>query len=291
MKNSIKREQSQTGLNSAERENFSTSCKQEMKIFSHEMFGEIRTMTNESGETYFVGKDVAGALGYKNPSNALQVHVDKEDKTSYLIQVSGSNYKANTLFVNESGLYSLVLSSKLPQAKVFKHWVTSEVLPQIRKTGGYIPTKDAEGRQLSDMEILALALKIQQKTIEEQHKQIGEMAPKAEYCDEVLESVSCFTTTQIAKELDMTVYDLTRLLIAKKVMYKQSGQYLLYAEFARKGYARSRTHSHYDSEGELHTRTYLVWTEKGRKFIHRMCKTEEIMIPFLLSVEVTNEEV
>ena len=119
----------------------------EMKIFSHEMFGEIRTMTNESGETYFVGKDVAEALGYKNPSNALQVHVDKEDKTSYLIQVSGSNYKANTLFVNESGLYSLVLSSKLPQAKVFKHWVTSEVLPQIRKTGGYIPTKDAGGQR------------------------------------------------------------------------------------------------------------------------------------------------
>ena len=90
-------------------------------------------MTDEKGETFFVGKDVATALGYKNPSNALQVHVDEEDKTSYLIQVSGSNYKANTLMINESVLYALVLSSKLPQAKVFKHWVTSEVLPQIRK--------------------------------------------------------------------------------------------------------------------------------------------------------------
>ena len=78
------------------------------------MFGDIRTMTNKSGETFFIGKDVAKALGYKNPSNALQVHVDEEDKTSYLIQVSGSNYKANTLMINESGLYSLVLSSKLP---------------------------------------------------------------------------------------------------------------------------------------------------------------------------------
>ena len=77
------------------------------------------------------------ALGYKNPSNALQVHVDSEDKTSYLIQVSGSAYKVNTLFINESGLYSLILSSKLPQTKAFKRWVTSEVLPQIRKTGGY----------------------------------------------------------------------------------------------------------------------------------------------------------
>ena len=156
-------------------------------------------MTNENGETYFVGKDVATALGYKNPSNALQVHVDEEDKTSYLIQVSGSNYKANTLMINESGLYSLVLSSKLPQAKVFKHWVTSEVLPQIRKTGGYIPTHDAAGRKLSDMEIMSLALQIQQKTIEMQKQQIEDLAPKAEYCDEVLESVSCFATRSITR--------------------------------------------------------------------------------------------
>ena len=247
-------------------------------------------MTNENGETYFVGKDVATALGYKNPSNALQVHVDEEDKTSYLIQVSGSNYKANTLMINESGLYSLILSSKLPQAKVFKHWVTSEVLPQIRKTGGYIPTKDANGRKLSDLEIMAMALQIQQKTIEMQEQQIEDMTPKAEYCDEVLESVSCFTTTQIAKELNMTVHDLTRLLIERKVMYKQSGQYLLYADFARKGYARNRTHSYYDDEGEMNTRTYLVWTERGRKMIHRMCRTEEIIIPFLLSVDLNEEE-
>ena len=246
-------------------------------------------MTDEKGETFFVGKDVATALGYKNPSNALQVHVDEEDKTSYLIQVSGSNYKANTLMINESGLYALVLSSKLPQAKVFKHWVTSEVLPQIRKTGGYIPTKDSEGRKLSDLEIMAMALQIQQKTIELQKEQLEDMAPKAEYCDEVLESVSCFTTTQIAKELSMTVHDLTRLLLDLKVMYQQSGQYMLYADYARKGYAKNRTHSYYDADGELHTRTYLVWTEQGRKMIHRICKTEEIMIPFILNVEISEE--
>ena len=84
----------------------------------------------------------------------------------------------------------------------------------------------------------------------------------------------------------MTVYDLTRLLIAKKVMYKQSGQYLLYADLARKGYARNRTHGHYDAEGDHHTRTYLVWTERGRRFIHRIVKTEEIEIPFQLTIEV-----
>ena len=256
-----------------------------IQVFKHKMFGEIRTMTNEKGETFFVGKDVATALGYNNTTKAIRDHVDDEDKLEERIVLSGQN--RNVILINESGLYSLILSSQLEQAKAFKHWVTSEVLPQIRKTGGYIPTKDAEGRQLTDLEILALAVKIQQKTIEEQDRAIEALAPKAEYCDEVLDSVSCFTTTQIAKELDMTVHDLTRLLLAKKVMYKQSGQYMLYADLARKGYARNRTHGHYDAEGDHHTRTYLVWTERGRRFIHRIVKTEEITIPFILNVEVT----
>jgi len=237
-------------------------------------------MLNEKGETFFVGIDVAKALGYKNPQKALRDHVDEEDKT---LNVSFTVNGTTPVLINESGLYALVLSSKLPSAKAFKRWVTSEVLPQIRKTGGYIPTRNGEGRRLSDTEILALAIKIQQKTIESQKDAIAEMAPKAAYCDEVLESVDCKTTTQVAKELNMTVHDLTRLLTSRHVMYKQSGQYLLYADYARKGYARSRTHSHYDSEGEMHTRTYLVWTERGRRFIHRLCKTEEILIPFLLN--------
>jgi prophage antirepressor-like protein len=246
----------------------------EIQIFRHEMFGEIRTMMDEQGETWFVGKDVAEALGYSNTSKAIQQHVDQEDKGTLPIRETA--YETRAVVINESGLYALVLSSKLPQAKAFKRWVTSEVLPQIRRTGGYIPMKDGDGRDLTDLEIVCLALKIQQKTIDEQHKRIGELAPKAEYCDEVLESVSCFTTTQIAKELSMTVYDLTRLLTEMKVMYKQSGQYLLYGDLARKGYARNRTHSYRDNEGEMHTRTYLVWTEPGRKFIHRLCKEKEL---------------
>ena len=236
-------------------------------------------MTDEQGETWFVGKDVAEALGYAKSRNALATHIEEEDKKDALIQGPLGGPQMMTV-INESGLYSLVLSSKLSQAKMFKHWVTSEVLPQIRKTGGYIPTKDAEGRPLTDLEIVCLAVKIQQRTIEEQHKLIDELAPKAEYADEVLDSVSCYTTTQIAKEMGMTVHDLTQLLLDRRVMYRQSGQYLLYADYARKGYARSRTHSHYDSEGLMRTRSYLVWTERGRKMLHRMAKTEEIMIPF-----------
>ena len=213
-----------------------------IQIFKNEVFGEIRTITNETGETFFVGKDVATALGYKNPSNALQVHVDSEDKTSYLIQVSGSNYKANTLFVNESGLYALILSSKLEQARQFKRWVTSEVLPAIRKTGRY---------QLQASELRLL----------------GE---KAEYCDGVLQSVDCVTTTQVAKEMSMTGPELYRLLIALGVLYWQSGEYMLYADFARMELAKTRTHGRRNRLGVRHTERYLVWTEKGRKFLHEI---------------------
>ena len=227
-----------------------------IQIFTSEIFGEIRTC-QVNNQIMFVGKDVAQALGYAKPENAIATHVDVDDKTTTLIQGTGSNYKSKVVIINESGLYALVLSSKLEQARVFKRWVTSDVLPQIRKTGAYM---------------------FQRKQIEDLTRHIEEMEPKAEYCDEVLESVSCFTTTQIAKELSMTVHDLTRLLMEKHVMYKQTGQYMLYADYSRKGYAKSRTHSHRDAEGDLHPRTYLVWTEEGRRFVHRICRDEEVVI-------------
>jgi prophage antirepressor-like protein len=224
------------------------------------MFGQVRTMTNERGETFFVGKDVAEALGYKNTRKALLDHVDNEDRVDGVTIRDAIGRPQNIVVINESGLYSLVLSSKLEQAKVFKRWVTSEVLPLIRQTGTY---------------------SLHRKQIEALHHQIEALEPKAEYCDEVLDSVSCLTTTQIAKELSMTVSDLTRLLEHRKVMYKQSGQWMLYADYARKGYAKSRTTTRRDIEGDLHTYTRLVWTEEGRRFIHRLCHDEEVMITFL----------
>lgn len=113
----------------------------EIKVFQNEEFGSVRTM-EINGEPWFVGKDVAMILGYAKPENAVANHVDEEDKTTTLIQGTGSNYKSNAVIINESGLYSLILSSKLPNAKKFKHWVTSEVLPTIRKTGGYVSNED-----------------------------------------------------------------------------------------------------------------------------------------------------
>ena len=126
------------------------------------MFGTIRTMTDEKGETFFVGKDVAAALGYSNPRKALQDHVDSEDKGVTKRDTLGGAQQMTV--INESGLYSLILSSHLPQAKAFKRWVTSEVLPQIRKTGGYIPTRDANGRQLGEKEIVGAAISILRRT-------------------------------------------------------------------------------------------------------------------------------
>jgi prophage antirepressor-like protein len=213
-----------------------------IQIFRNETFGEIRTMTNEKGETFFVGKDVAMALGYSNPLKALRVHVDDEDKGVTEMGTPGGTQKIT--FINESGLYSLILSSKLPQARAFKRWVTSEVLPAIRRTGRY--------------ELLPQEVRL-----------LGE---QADYCQRVLQSVDCLTTTQIAKEMGMTGPDLYHWLVALGVIYWQSGQYMLYADYARMGLAKSRTRGRRNSMGVWHTCRYLVWTEEGRKFIHDVMK-------------------
>jgi phage antirepressor YoqD-like protein len=168
----------------------------------------------------------------------------------------------------------VVLSSKLPQAKEFKRWVTAEVLPQIRKTGGYIPLKDQEGRELTDLEMMCRAMMIMKKSIEQKEQLIADLQPKADYVDEVLDSVDCLTMTQVAKGSGMTVHDLTTRLLQDGIIYEQSGQYMLYAPYARRGLATCRTHTHRDLFGTVHTHTYLVWTEKGKKFINEHIKKD-----------------
>ena len=237
-----------------------------IQIFQNQEFGAIRTISNEQGEAMFCAKDVCDALGYSNGRDAVRKHVDGEDKTTVAICDTGSNYKSQAIFINESGLYALILSSKLDNAKRFKHWVTSEVLPSIRKQGGYMMARPDE----SDEVILARALQIMQATLQRRDELIAKLQPRAEYADHVLDSISCFTVTQIGKELGMTGHDLNVLLCSHKIQYAQSGQYLLYADYARQGLAKNRTFSREASDGTLHTRTYLVWTEKGRDFIHQL---------------------
>ena len=238
----------------------------EMMTFRNLEFGAIRTMSNEQGEPIFCAKDVCDALGYKKTRNAVIQHVDEDDKTSALIQGVGSNYKTQAIFINESGLYALILSSKLESAKRFKRWVTSEVLPAIRKQGGYLIAKKGE----SEKEVMKRAMEIVKTTLAKRDEQIARLKPRAEYADSVLDSINCITTTQLAKELGMSAQELNRRLCEMRIQYWQSGQYMLYAEFARQGFAKSRTRRHVCKHGIVMTEMYLVWTERGRNFIHRL---------------------
>ena len=236
----------------------------EMQIFKNHEFGTIRTISNEQGEALFCAKDVCDALGYKQTHKAVERHVDKGDGMKRPTPTASGIQ--TMLYINESGLYALILSSKLESARRFKHWVTSEVLPIIRKQGGYIVARPHE----SDEVILARALQIMQATLQRRDEQIAQLKPRADYADHVLDSISCFTVTQIGKELNMTGHDLNRLLCEMRIQYVQSGQYLLYADYARQGLAKNRSFEYHTSDGELRTKTYLVWTERGRDFIHRL---------------------
>ena len=215
------------------------------------MFGDIRTMTNAKGETFFVGKDVARALGYSKCQNAIATHVDEEDKSTAPIQ--GTAYQTRAIVINESGLYSLILSSKLPQAKVFKRWVTSEVLPQIRRTGGYIPTHDMEGRPLTDEEIVRRSNRIMCKTLQEVNNP----------------NTHCLTATEVAKSWGMQVRDFNRMLCDMRVQHWSDGRYILNEGLQNLGFTEDRTFFSYSLHGEPKTKTYMVWTPLGVEFIIR----------------------
>jgi prophage antirepressor-like protein len=222
----------------------------EIKIFKNEMFGEIRTLVNEKGETFFVGKDVAQALGYSNTRKALQDHVDDEDKGVTKRDTLGGIQQM--VVINESGLYSLVLSSKLPQAKEFKRWITSEVLPQIRQTGGYIPTTNPRtGGVLTESEMVEAANKIVARTIARSN----------------LPADDCLTATQVAESLDVDVKQLNHFLVDKGVMYWSYGRYKLTAKYADCGYAEERKFHYHALNGARKQRPYLVWTKQGKEFI------------------------
>ena len=222
----------------------------EIKIFKNEMFGEIRTLVNEKGETFFVGKDVAEALGYTNTPKAIRDHVDDDDKLTERFVLSGQ--ARSVVIINESGLYSLVLSSKLPQAREFKRWVTSEVLPQIRQTGGYIPTTNPRtGEVLTESEMVEAANKIVARTIARSN----------------LPADDCLTATQVAESLDVDVKQLNHFLVDKGVMYWSYGRYKLTAKYADCGYAEERKFHYHALNGARKQRPYLVWTKQGKEFI------------------------
>ena len=223
--------------------------KTNIQTFRNEMFGEIRTMTNEKGETFFVGKDVAKALGYRNPQKAIRDHVEEEDKT---VNESFSVNGTQVIFINESGLYSLILSSQLAQAKAFKLWVTSEVLPQIRMTGGYIPTKDADGRPLTEEEIMERAHEIMGRTL-------GLLNGQNE---------NCLTATSVAALWGMDVHSFNNLLCSMGIQHRKGGRWRLSEELQERGLAEERHFFCYSLKGKPRMNHYLVWTPEGIDFLN-----------------------
>ena len=343
----------QTGKKVADKKEANKKQAAQVAVFENPEFGMVRTATDEKGEPWFCAKDLCDVLGYKRADNAVRQHVNPSDALKQCVaRIAKNRYgECNRkmqvvpmIFVNESGFYALVLGSKLATAVKFKDWVTSVVLPQIRKTGGYIPVHEGESEEetiRNAEEILRATLKKKEELLEQQKKLLGEsriqlaesrtqleknkvmlaqqkkligeqdeeirrlngvvdeqvvniarkgenvinlekqvdgLTPKAIYSDNVLDSVSCFTTTQVAKELGITAQELNRSLCALHIQYYQSGQYMLYAEYAHMGLAKSRTRynafldpkcdGRKEKMGKAVTHTYLVWTEKGRKFIH-----------------------
>ena len=152
-----------------------------------------------NGEPYFVGKDVATILGYAKPENAIANHVDDEDKTTTLIQGTGSNYKSNAVIINESGLYSLILTSKLPKAKEFKHWVTSEILPSIRKTGSYSIQSKPDSYTIEDPAARARRWAEEYEEKKALEAKIEEQKPLVEYAEHIQASKDVIDMKSMAK--------------------------------------------------------------------------------------------
>lgn len=241
----------------------------EVQLFSFENH-EVRSLLINS-EPWFVGRDVAEVLGYKKPENAIANHVDDDDKTTTLIQGIGSNYKSKTMIINESGLYCLVLSSKLPSAKKFKRWVTSEVLPALRKTGQY------QVKDLSGSELMARALIEAQNVLAAKDKQIAELQPKASYYDVVLNCEDLLTISVIAKDYGWSAIRLNEYLHKKGIQFKQGKTWLLYQKYATEGYASTKTHEHLGNDGTNHANVHTYWTQKGRRFIYDLLKNDGIV--------------
>lgn len=266
-----------------------------IQVFKHPQFGEIR-VTGTSDEPLFCLVDICKVLELNNTSMAKRklkaTGIKIFEVRSELTNKHGKTiaFMDNLTFISEQNLYRLIMRSTKPMAEPFQDWVCGEVLPSIRKHGGYILTHegdtDEDIRRRAE-EVLKATLEQKDKLIREQNMLLGQknkqlaeqeteidrLLPKALYADNVLDSIFCYTTTQIAKELGMTAQELNRLLCAERVQYYQSGQYMLYAEYAHRGLAKSRTHFDlFVGKDTVCTRMYLVWTEKGRKFIHQKVK-------------------
>jgi len=261
----------------------------EIKVFSNTQFGEIRTATGASGEPLFCLADVCKALGLHGGAKNAKSRLNEKGVVIINTLTNGGEQQLN--FITEPNLYKCIFQSRKKEAEAFQDWVTGEVLPSIRRTGGYMAAKADDTPE----EIMARALAIanetlarrenriaqleaesrqQQRQIESRDEQIslqrGELekaAPKVSYYDDVLQSTNTMTTTQIAKSLGMEAQGLNRKLKEAGVIYSQSGMWMLMAPYSRWQLSAVRTQTFTRSDGSVGTSSYTVWNERGRRFI------------------------
>ena len=241
-----------------------------LQTFTNPEFGAVRTLIINN-EPWLVGKDVATILGYSNTQKAIRDHVDNEDKLTERIVLSGQNREV--VVINESGLYSLIMSSKLPKAKEFKHWVTSEVLPSIRKTGGYISGQKA----MTPEELMASALRVADTIIKERDAKISAltventiMAPKADYFDQIVDRNLLTNFRETAKELGVKQNDFVKFLLDRKYLYRDKrGKLMPYAAHADAGLFEIKECC---NEKTQWSGTQTLVTPKGRETFRLLCQ-------------------
>lgn len=240
---------------------------------------EVRTVLKDD-EVWFVGKDVTDVLGYQNGSRDINRHVFEDDRQT--ISLNDGVQSRQTIIINESGLYALIFGSRLESAQRFKHWVTSEVLPSVRKHGAYMTDQVLEKTlqdpdfmiglltQLKDEREKRAQLEVKSK---QQEQQIAEMKPKADYVDNILKSGKSLTVKQISADYGMTSHAMNKLLHELGVQYKQSKQWFLYKKYLSSGYTKSETYI--DRYGCPHM--YTKWTQKGRLFLYELLKRNGVL--------------
>ena len=261
----------------------------ELKIFENAEFGRVRTALYNN-QAWFVGVDCAVALKYVNTKQALLRHVDEEDRkvlqsVDFIERSRNDTFEIpprGMTFINESGLFSLILRSDMPEAKKFKRWVTSEIIPAVLHNGGYIAGQE----NLTDAELMAKALLVAQNTIAEREKRIAamtrtiedqtnliaEMKPKATYYDSILHCKDTMCARLIAMDYGISANKLNKILHEQHIQYHANRGWVLYIKYAGEGYAYQNGFQYYDTKGEPHIAPSLQWTQKGRLFIYDIMK-------------------
>lgn len=278
----------------------------EIQMFNNVEFGQVRRMTDENSVRWIMGKDICNALGDKNSQRTLS-RIDDTDKRTFEI-IDSMGRKQNAVFVNESGFYALLFAMqpqkshnkdgasdeypietqrRIERIRSFKKWVTSEVLPSIRKHGAYIVGQESMTRE----QLIAKALVAANDIIDEKDRQISqltetnqiqagqiaELKPRANYCDIVLATKDLVPITLIAKDYGMSATEMNKILHEHGYQYKRNKTWVLYDKYADKGYTSSKTHVYEDCYGREHSQMSTQWTQSGRLFIYNELKKYGIL--------------